>query len=513
MSLTKVSYSMIEAAPVNVKDLGAVGDGVTNDTVAFQKASAAINAAGSGRMVIPPGEYIVGAQTLAGAFGLGYAYKAETIITIENCTGSVEIIGYGAKLKIADGLKYGAFNPVTGAPYASTAPFYDTDYFAEVGRVISIEDNTGRVSVKGLEIDGNISNLSLGGPAGDVDIQLAAYGIIGIDNKAISLEDIYTHDNGLDGVYANSPSGFGYNDEATLFLMTNVISEYNARQGLSYTGGKGLTAINCKFNNTGKGAFATAPSSGIDLEGEGGGFAVSGTFINCEVANNKAAALLAIVNYVDVSFYRCSFYGTTDAFALYIFDPGVRFYDCYIVGSNSIAGSTPDQANRVFFRNCNFNSAGQWKNISSQWPAQPLIGSSTGNPIFESCVFSTAGTTVPLNFSTNATTYRNCTLVQNTYSSTSFPRGTYEGSNLINCETGSLDLFQAIFAGSVKLTGAGTFLAVPEGVSSLPAANSVAEGTRLFVVDATVTTFASIVVGGGANAVPVYSDGTNWRIG
>jgi hypothetical protein len=50
-------------------------------------------------------------------------------------------------------------------------------------------------------------------------------------------------------------------------------------------------------------------------------------------------------------------------------------------------------------------------------------------------------------------------------------------------------------------------------VTSLPAANTVGIGTRHFATDATATTFASIVAGGGANAVPVYSDGTNWRIG
>ena len=36
MSLTKVSYSMINGAPLNVRDFGAVGDGATDDTAAIQ---------------------------------------------------------------------------------------------------------------------------------------------------------------------------------------------------------------------------------------------------------------------------------------------------------------------------------------------------------------------------------------------------------------------------------------------------------------------------------------------
>ena len=50
-------------------------------------------------------------------------------------------------------------------------------------------------------------------------------------------------------------------------------------------------------------------------------------------------------------------------------------------------------------------------------------------------------------------------------------------------------------------------------VSGLPSASTAGEGARAFVTDATATTFASTVTGGGANKVPVYSDGTNWKIG
>lgn len=50
-------------------------------------------------------------------------------------------------------------------------------------------------------------------------------------------------------------------------------------------------------------------------------------------------------------------------------------------------------------------------------------------------------------------------------------------------------------------------------VATLPSAATAGTGARAFVTDANATTFASTVVGGGANKVPVYSDGTNWKIG
>ena len=50
-------------------------------------------------------------------------------------------------------------------------------------------------------------------------------------------------------------------------------------------------------------------------------------------------------------------------------------------------------------------------------------------------------------------------------------------------------------------------------VSTLPAAATAGAGARAVVTDANATTFHSIVAAGGANVVPVFSDGTNWRIG
>jgi len=50
-------------------------------------------------------------------------------------------------------------------------------------------------------------------------------------------------------------------------------------------------------------------------------------------------------------------------------------------------------------------------------------------------------------------------------------------------------------------------------VATLPSAVTSGAGTRAFVSDALLPVFGSIVVTGGAVKVPVYSDGTNWRVG
>ncbi len=50
-------------------------------------------------------------------------------------------------------------------------------------------------------------------------------------------------------------------------------------------------------------------------------------------------------------------------------------------------------------------------------------------------------------------------------------------------------------------------------VATLPSASTQGVGARAFVTDSSVTTFRTIVAGGGSTAVPVFSDGTNWRVG
>jgi hypothetical protein len=103
---------------------------------------------------------------------------------------------------------------------------------------------------------------------------------------------------------------------------------------------------------------------------------------------------------------------------------------------------------------------------------------------------------------TSAQTFR----VYNTYTDLSnYERNTINWASNVcyqrnqNAGTGSARLF-------VPVTGATT-------VAGLPSASTAGAGARSMVTDANATTFQSIVAGGGSNAVPVYSDGTDWRIG
>jgi len=50
-------------------------------------------------------------------------------------------------------------------------------------------------------------------------------------------------------------------------------------------------------------------------------------------------------------------------------------------------------------------------------------------------------------------------------------------------------------------------------VATLPSAVTSGKGARSFVTDAMAPTFGSTVASGGATATPVYSDGTNGKVG
>lgn len=338
---------------ISVKDFGAKGDGVTNDTAAFALASAYITAQGGGKLIIPHGTYIVGQQTFAGATGKGYAYQAATIMSITNCAKPVVIEFQGAILKMAPGLKFGSFNPVTGASYTPVLPFTNPDYAADVGTMLFLQNNKSVEITGSCEMDGNLQNAVLGGQWGDVGYQRDGRGINAYNNENLSIENLYAHHHCLDGLSIGY-TGLVESDTAKPVTLHNVVSEYNARQGFSWVGGNQLTAISCKFNHTGKSTFVSAPGAGIDIEAESAVIR-NGTFIDCEFANNSGLGIGADSgDSAGVTFIRCKAIGTT-SWSSWTRKPRFSFYDCLFVGAvvNPYSSTTnPDDATKYF--NCKF---------------------------------------------------------------------------------------------------------------------------------------------------------------
>jgi hypothetical protein len=107
MSLTKVSYSLITGAPLNVKDFGAVGDGVANDTAAIQ---AAINAGQNRQVVFPSGTYLVSTQiSIISNIKIVGQGKESTTITANATINSIFYLENDSNVEIT-GIKFNGNN-------------------------------------------------------------------------------------------------------------------------------------------------------------------------------------------------------------------------------------------------------------------------------------------------------------------------------------------------------------------------------------------------------------------
>lgn len=165
MSLTKVSYSMINGEVVNVLDFGAVGDGVANDTAAIQ---AALLAADKGIVYFPAGTYkcniVVGNNTRISGAG-----RRKTIFTAQNTA-----------LPIID------FTQSTGL-----------NYFFIGGEDFSVEGaTTAQIGIR----------IGAGLPAGSV-----TYG---------SLDRVYVHEC-VTGIYMKDTVGFNMTDVFSYECVAN----------------------------------------------------------------------------------------------------------------------------------------------------------------------------------------------------------------------------------------------------------------------------------------------------
>ncbi len=283
------------------KDFGAVGDGRTNDQVAFEKAADFFNKraqtpAGTAPAVlfIPAGTYRVGRQDAAG--------NGADVLALTGCR-NLRIVGQDSArtlIRYADSLRYGAFDPATRQPFESPKAFFtDWAWGARVGTCVSLQ-KCENVEVSGLGLDGNSPHLVVGGHWGDTGIQLSADGVFVNDSRRITLRGLALHHFGRDGIQVLNHLAKGLGDPLVEHIvLENLTCRYNGRQGLSVTGVNGLRAVNCDFSHTGRvvipslgKALFSNPGAGVDLEPENG-FVQNVRFDNCRLVNNAGQGLVS----------------------------------------------------------------------------------------------------------------------------------------------------------------------------------------------------------------------------
>ncbi len=184
------------------------------------------------------------------------------------------------------------------------------------------------------------------------------------------------------------------------------------------------------------------------------------------------------------------------------------------VGNMFIGGNISGNTTEVIDPKNNIQFENTMVNFINVYNKKSLRGGQTGNAC-DIVIDSTAGTNKAINV-TNATNYAH----SGNYFEGKFLNGSDSGDVFVADNAGTGNNFtgknNGVVTFSVSPTGTvtgGIVKTTTKTVATLLSATTVGAGARSFVTDATLTTFGTAVVGAGINNVPVYSDGTAWRIG
>ena len=393
-AITRTVTSKLQEA-VSVKDFGAYGDGVHDDTAAIKSA---MTAAGSGALYFPIGTYLCMGQLGSAACSFIGENRGNTVITYSGT--AAPFITFGSAKYSGITFQYSNSGLTGDFTVSTVASEFSNCYFGSVGSITT--------AASCLDING-----STGIKADHCWFTNAQIGIQG--QKSGSFATV---------VNLNGCTFGGY--------VTSAIAD----------GGQGWTISGCAFEpNTSGQVIALTTTAGLQWEG----LSITGSWFG-DVTSSIAVAMLQLAVV------------------------GANITGNYFAGAN--ASHTVLQ----------FVGTSQGVNF---------VGNSVNSFLF--MIYIGAETTTDIvslgNYIAGVT---------HDYYYTS----TLSGGTILQLYG---DQNATFFLNPVV---GNTFL-----VSTLPASSSVPANTRAFVVDANSTTFGSIVAGGGINYMPVFNDGTNWRIG
>jgi hypothetical protein len=425
---------------------GAKGDGRTNDTDAFAALSAHVNARGGGTIALRPVTYIVGKQTEGGRI----AFTPSDILRFVGCSGPIVILGNGARLRCAPGLRYGGFAP-SGAPLPTSRDnLKAANRASPYAAMILVSRCTGDVEISDIELDGNLQSIQLGGGWSPGGWEAATYGIWLSDTEGSArIARVHSHHHAQDGIILMPKP-----DSNRPILITDVTCDYNARQGCTVSSGRNISFERCNFRHTGRAApiFHNRPGAGVDVEAERGPIR-DVSFSNCEFSDNAGFGMVAgSGDIAGVKFAGCKFIGTTNPSA-WASKPAIRFADCLFVGQITHLHGDPDPTRATQFTGCTFTDdptlsptgqvflgRGPERTIAPLGQAQ--------NVLFSHCHFRLVREGL-LPQSGVGVIYSDCDMSQRS-PTPSAPHGTFLGTNSIN---GNAQIQGSIIRGTVTLNG------------------------------------------------------------
>lgn len=436
-SAQKRSTNFQQYGAITPERFGAKGDGVTNDTAAFAAMTDFVNRRGGGVVELRPATYIVGAQDSVPP----YAYSS--IMDFNGCQKGLTILGNGARLRCAKGLRFGTFD-LSGLATNHPQPYYDQSelripYFA----MIMVAGCNGPLAISDLELDGNVTELIIGGPFGDTGWQIPAIGLFLLNNTGTEqISRVHAHHHALDGIQIS-----GAATRESVSALTEVVCEYNGRQGCSLVGGRNYSFSDCQFSHSGKAGILSAPGAGMDIEAEDKPIR-NLTFSRCVFSNNSGVGMVADSGDTEgASFADCWFVGTT-SWSAWPRMPRFRFDHCGFVGSIVNTFGDPDPNRAAQFHDCVFCDDPVLSPTGEVYTVAPIADlSSYRNVLLNRCrVRLIANGRLP--WSVYAI-YQDCTMSQ-VAPGQAYPRGTYVGVNRID---GNVDLYGSTILGELYVNG------------------------------------------------------------
>lgn len=426
---------------------GARGDGRTDDSAAFARLSDAVNARGGGTVALRKTTYRVGTT--------GPTFKPVRLMAFSGCVRPLIVRGNGAKLRCADGQRYGAFGP-DGLPVPGIQKHAPPDSIMRpYGAMISVEKCRGSIDISDIELDGNLDAHVVGGKHGDTGWQIGCNGLSLRDNLGTeTLSNLYIHHHAEDGIYID---GIDMPTPGVRRRLVNLRCEGNGRQGMSITGGHDYEIARSSFAQTGRGKIASAPAAGVDIEAERHKRIRNLSFTDCRFSDNRGCGMVADSgDSADVRFLNCTFIGTTN-WSAWPNKPGFSFAHCLFLGSLVHPFGSDDPALAARFVDCTF----------SDDPAQSPTGklllrknlsadiAHAQNVLFDRCRFLMQHDGI-LPWSAGVI-WLNCEMSQRS-DEVAHTRGTFRGFNRI---TGLVDITPSMIEGTLVINGR----TVPKGAN------------------------------------------------